>query len=183
MKLKTRLIVLILLITSCCVQTYAQIEVAHLNSKGFSATGFGAFLNITLPVSEYGAISTEAGFYYFKKNENNVALVPFLLGYRHMLQDSESGFYIEPNAGYNIGASDIQKNDEFDSPIPDGTGGWVELQVKGFTAGLGAGYIIPSSFPLNIGLRYQRIFVSNDPSLNLLSFRLSRPLSFKRREN
>src|SRR5687768_2760921 len=152
---------------------HAQIEVAHLNSKGFSATGFGAFLNFAVPVSEYGSISAEAGFYYFKKDDNNVALVPLLLGYRHMLQEPDAGFYIEPNAGYNIGATDIHKHNENGNPLynPDGTR--LEQQVKGATAGLGVGYIFPGSFSFNIGLRYQRVFVSDDPALNLFSLRLS----------
>ena len=161
---------------------HAQIEVAHLRSKDFSATGFGAFLNFAVPVSEYGAISAEAGFYYFKKNDNNIALVPLLLGYRHMLQEPDAGFYIEPNAGYNIGATDIHKHNANGNPLynPDGTR--LEQQVKGATTGLGVGYIFPGSFSFNIGLRYQRVFVSNDPALNLFSLRLSHPLSFGRRE-
>lgn len=160
---------------------HAQIEVAHLNSKSFSATGFGAFLNFAVPVSEYGSISAEAGFYYFKKDDNNVALVPLLLGYRHMLQEPDAGFYIEPNAGYNIGATDIQKRDE-EGNLVYGIDGILERQVKGATTGLGVGYIFPGSFSFNIGLRYQRVFVSDDPALNLFSLRLSHPLSFRRRE-
>jgi hypothetical protein len=162
----------------------AQIEVAHLSSKGFSSNGFGAFLNFTVPVTEYGAVSAEAGFYYFKKGDDHLAAVPLLLGYRHMLQDPESGFYIEPNAGYNIGASDIQKYDENGNIMFDpATGAILEQQVKGFTSGLGVGYILRGTFSLNIGLRYQRVFVSSgDPSLNLFSLRLSHPLSFRRKE-
>lgn len=161
----------------------AQIEVAHLNSKGFSAIGFGAFLNITFPVTEYGSVSAEAAFYYFRSGNDHIALVPFLLGYRHMLQDPEAGFYVEPNGGYNIGATDIQKYNDVGSPIPDpNSDGWLEQKVKGPTAGLGVGYIFPGSFAFNLGLRYQRVFVSGDPSLNLFSLRLSYPLSFKRRD-
>src|SRR5688572_23848563 len=131
---------------------HSQIEVAHLRSNDFSATGFGAFLNFAVPVSEYGAISAEAGFYYFKKNDNNIALVPLLLGYRHMLQEPDAGFYIEPNAGYNIGATDIQKRDAAGNLVY-GTDRILEQQVKGATAGLGVGYIFPGSFSFNIGLR------------------------------
>lgn len=162
---------------------HAQIEVAHLSSKGFSANGFGAFLNFTVPVAEYGAISAEGAFYYFKKGNDHLAMVPFLLGYRYMLQDPESGVYVEPNAGYNIGASDIQKYDENGNIMFDpATGAILERQVKGFTAGLGAGYIFSGTFALNLGLRYQRVFVPADPSLNLFSLRISYPLSFRRRE-
>lgn len=160
----------------------AQIEVAHLNSKGFSATGFGAFLNFAVPITEYGSVSAEAAFYYFKKNDNNVALVPLLLGYRHMLQEPDAGFYMEPDAGYNIGATDIQKYNELGQPVYNSDGNELDQKVKGFTTGLGVGYIFPGRFSFNIGLRYQRVFVSNDPALNLFSLRLSHPLSFGRRE-
>lgn len=162
-------------------RTNAQIEVAHLSSKGFSATGFGAFLNFAVPVSEYGAVTAEAGFYYFKKEDNNVALVPLLLGYRHMLQEPDAGFYIEPYAGYNIGATDIQKYNEIGNPLYEPNGEPLEQQVKGFSTGIGTGYILSGSFALNIGVRYQRVFVSKDPALNLFSLRLSYPLSFGRK--
>jgi hypothetical protein len=161
---------------------HAQIEVAHLRTKDFSATGFGAFLNFAVPVTEYGSLTAEAAFYYFKKDDNNVALVPFLLGYRHMLQEPDAGFYIEPNAGYNIGATDIQKYSENGSPLYEPNGEPLEQQVKGFTAGIGTGYIFPGNFSFNIGLRYQRVFVSGEPAMNLFSLRLSHPLSFRRRD-
>jgi hypothetical protein len=94
--MRSVLIIAFLFICSC---VHAQPEVAHLKSKGFSATGFGGFLNIALPVSEGNAVKTEAGFYIFKENDNNVVLVPFLLGYRYTFDGSGTGLYIEPTAG------------------------------------------------------------------------------------
>ncbi len=130
-KLKSVFFVLSFFICTCLS---AQIEVAHLSSKGFSATGFGGFLNFGIPVSEGSAVTTEAGFYVFKHNDNNVALVPLLLGYRYTLNGSGTGLYIEPTAGYSIGATDIQKYDEVGHPIstPDGDG-WLEQKAKGVT--------------------------------------------------
>lgn len=161
----------------------AQIEVAHLRSKDFAANGFGGFLNFAFPVAEYGAVSAEVGFYYFKKSGDQVLMLPLLLGYRYMLQDPEEGFFVEPNAGYNIGFTDIQKEDENGQLIYDPvTGEYAEQKAKGITAGLGAGYVFNGKLKFNLGLRYQRIFVSGDPSYNLFSFRISYPLSFWRRE-
>ena len=161
----------------------AQIEVAHLRSKDFAANGFGGFLNFAFPVAEYGAVSAEMGFYYFKKSGDQVLMLPLLLGYRYMLQDPEEGFFVEPNAGYNIGFTDIQKEDENGQLIYDPvTGEYAEQKAKGITAGLGAGYVFNGKLKFNLGLRYQRIFVSGDPSYNLFSFRISYPLSFWRRE-
>ena len=173
------LIALFFLLSSAC----AQIEVAHLRSKDFAANGFGGFLNFAFPVAEYGAVSAEMGFYYFKKSGDQVLMLPLLLGYRYMLQDPEEGFFVEPNAGYNIGFTDIQKEDENGQLIYDPvTGEYAEQKAKGITAGLGAGYVFNGKLKFNLGLRYQRIFVSGDPSYNLFSFRISHPLSFRRRE-
>lgn len=161
----------------------AQIEVAHLRSKDFAANGFGGFLNFSFPVAEYGAVSAELGFYYFKKSGDQVLMLPLLLGYRYMLQDPEDGFYLEPNAGYNIGYTDIQKEDENGQLIYDPvTGEYAEQKAMGITTGLAAGYIFNGNLKFNLGLRYQRVFVSGDPSYNLFSFRISYPLSFRRRE-
>lgn len=175
--------IFLVLVVMNCSTVYSQIEVARLSFKGFSAFGFGGFLNFAVPVSEGSSITAEAGFYIFKNDDDEaVALVPLLLGYRYSFNQTGTGFYVEPTLGYTIGASDVAKYDENGSliPNPDGTG-WLEYQAKGMTAGLGTGYIIPGRFALNIGLRYQRVFVSKDPGLNMFSLRLSHPITFGRR--
>lgn len=159
----------------------AQIEVAHITSKGFSATGFGGFLNIAVPVTEGNSITAEAGFYSFRQDDDHVALVPFLLGYRYTLNGSGTGLYIEPSAGYTIGGTDIQKTDQLNSPILI-NGKWAEQTAEGVTAGLGTGYIFPGKLAFNLGLRYQHVFVSKDPTLNIFSLRLSHSFSLRRRE-
>ena len=163
--------------------TYAQIEGAYLKSKEFSAFGFGASLNFSFPVTEYGAITADAAAYFFKDDIDQIVMIPLVLGYRYMLQDPEGGFYVEPNAGYNIGYTDIQKEG------PDGvliydpvTGTFEEQQAKGFTAGMTVGYGFTGKIAFNVGLRYQHVFVSDDPSHNLFSLRFSHPLTFKKKE-
>lgn len=180
MILKWKLLLLLFaIITSTAVQ--AQIEVVKLTTKGFSATGFGAFLNFSFTVAEGAAVSAEAGFYNLKQDDNHVALVPFLLGYRYQLNGTPSGLYIEPTAGYAIGGSDIKKRNE-EGAILYENGSEVDQAVKGITAGIGTGYIFGGKVPINIGLRYQHVFVAKDPTLNLFSLRVSYPLSFGRRE-
>ena len=159
-----------------CTCANAQVEVVHLSSKDYSANGFGGFLNFAIPVSEGNSVTLEAGAMIFRREIGNLIAVPFLLGYRYTLDGTGTGFYVEPIAGYTIGASDVQKYTENGSPIGDDEGGWVEKQVKGFTGGLGAGYILTGSFPLNIGLRYQHIFVAGDVAINTYALRLSFPL-------
>jgi len=163
----------------------AQIEVAHLFSKGLSANGLGAYLHIGVPVSEADEVSIEGGFYYLGHKDTHIAMVPLLAGYRHTLDGSGTRFYIEPVAGYNIGGTDIQKYDANGSPLVTPDGNELDQKVSGITAGLGFGYIIPSdNWGFNFGLRYQHIFVTQngDPGQNLLSFRISYPFRIGRRE-
>ena len=57
----------------------AQIEVAHLSSKDYKALGFGAFLNVSLPVSDANYLTIEGGYQYFKdKSTKVVAMIPVL---------------------------------------------------------------------------------------------------------
>ncbi len=141
----------------------AQIEVSHLTSKGYSSTGFGGFLNFAI------------------HDDDGVLLVPVLLGYRYTFNGSGTGLYIEPTAGYTIGATDIQKIDEAGFPvIADGK--YAEQKASGVTAGAGTGYIFPGRVAFNIGLRYQHVFVSKDPGLNLFSLRISHTISLRRRD-
>jgi hypothetical protein len=60
---------------------------------------------------------------------------------------------------------------------------YLEQQAKGLTAALGIGYVFTGKLAFNMGLRYQHVFVSDDPSLDLFSLRLSYPLAFRRRED
>ena len=159
----------------------AQIEVSHLTSKGYSSTGFGGFLNFAIPVTEGNSVTAEVGLYSFKHDDDGVLLVPVLLGYRYTFNGSGTGLYIEPTAGYTIGATDIQKIDEAGFPvIADGK--YAEQKASGVTAGAGTGYIFPGRVAFNIGLRYQHVFVSKDPGLNLFSLRISHTISLRRRD-
>ncbi len=148
----------------------AQLEVAHISMKGFSAIGLGGFLNVGIPTSEGAAITGEIGYYSFKHTGNQVILVPFLLGYRHTLNNSGSGTYLEPVLGYSIGATDITKAD------------YQEQKAAGITAGIGTGYIFPGRISFNLGLCYKHIFVSKDPSPNMFSLRISHSFSLGRRD-
>ena len=158
----------------------AQLEGAYINLKTFKAIGYGGHLNFKFPISEGGYLTTEGGFYLFKKNESNVAVAPVLLGYQHTLDRSGTGFFVEPLAGYTFGGTDITKVDEEGNDVTvvnrDGVGEYVNQSVKGITGGLAAGYIFSGNTPLLVGLRYERVFVSNDPGVNLVGVRITWPL-------
>lgn len=183
MLLKKQLFILYFLLLAC-ISSNAQIEVTHITVKNFKATGFGGFLNFSLPVSEANYITIEGGLQYFKnKYEEDLAFIPVFLGYRYTLNQSGTGFYVEPNAGYSFGASTIGKYNEFDSPIPDGNGGWAYEKVAGPTAGMGFGYLFEYSgrTQINLGLRYEHSF--GNTGTNVFAFRISHAFTFGRRDN
>lgn len=160
--LKT-LLLLITLLTSAKIVP-AQIEVAHASTKDFSAVGFCGFLNLSIPVSEANYLTIEGGIQSFKdKNTNQLTLIPVLAGFRYTLDQSGSGFFVEPFAGYAFGESDLDQ--------PDGIAG-----------GVGLGYLVDlGNVPFNFALRYERIF--GNPSTNVIGFRIAHSLGFGRRND
>ena len=106
----------------------------------------------------------------------DLVLIPVLLGYRYTLNQTGTGFYVEPNAGYSFGASSIE--------IATESGGFTGkiARVAGPTAGLGFGYLIDiGRIPFNFGLRYEHNFAST--STNVFAFRISHSFSFRKRES
>lgn len=172
------------LFLSLSFHSYSQIEGAYVDTKEFKAFGFGAHLNFKFPVTEASYLTTEAGFYLFRKDGDMLGMIPLLLGYQRTLDGSGTGLFVEPLAGYTFGGSDVQRHDENGAPIPDpsGNGEWMQQQAQGLTAGLATGYIFPGNTPVTFGLRYQRVFVQNDPGVNLVSLRLTWPLFGGRKE-
>jgi len=158
----------------------AQIEVAHLQSKDFSATGFGGFLNFAIPITETDAAIVEGGVYVFSNNGSHEAVAPLLGGYRHLLSDGDHGFYFEPVAGYTFGGTDIQAYDANGNALVKANGDEVDQKVTGPVAGLGFGYLFEQSGPIrfNISLRVEHTFVSGGPALNVIALRISHSFSF-----
>jgi hypothetical protein len=156
----------------------AQIQVDRLTLKGFNAIGFGGFFNFSVPVSDANYITGELGLDAFSSNENNVLLAPVLMGYRYTIDGSGTGFYLEPNAGYSFGGTDIQSQDPNQN--------YADLKLSGPAAGLGFGYLFPvpsGAVPIqfNISIRYEHIFGS--VSQDMFSFRISHAFSFGRRDS
>ena len=156
------------------VSLHAQLEIAQIFSNGNSYTGAGANLHVGFPVAKGDEISGEIGMYYFAPGQSHMILVPLLLGYRHTFDNSGTGFYIEPFAGYSIGGTDIPKLDASGNPVLNADGTEVDQTLSGATAGLGFGYILPNPrAPVNFGLRYEHVFVSGNPSPGILALRVS----------
>lgn len=62
--------------------------------------------------------------------------MPVLLGYRYTLNQSGTGFYVEPNAGYSFGGSTIGGYNEYGALLNDGNGDWLYEKVAGPTGGV-----------------------------------------------
>lgn len=169
----------------CTFISMGQIEVANAAVKDFRETGFGGFLNFSLPVSEAGYVTIEGGLQYFKDKETDedLALVPMLLGYRYTLNKSGTGFYVEPNAGYCYGISSIIKYNEAGSPIAGNDGKPAVEKVSGPMAGVGVGYLFEpgGSIQFNLGLRYERTF--GNAGVNIFAFRVSHTFSLGKKDS
>jgi len=154
----------------------AQIEVAHVSTKGFSAIGFGGFLNFSVPVSEANCLTLEGGLLYFKnKHDEDLALIPVLMGYRYTFDQSGAGLYVEPNAGYTFGFATISTHDK--NGLYTG-----EAQVAGLATGVSLGYLFDiGTTPFNLSFRYEHNF--GKAATNLLSFRVAHSFNFGRRED
>ncbi len=161
--------------------SFAQIEVAHLSSKDFSAIGFGGFLNFSIPINETNAAIVEGGVYVFRSNDEHEAVAPVLVGYRHLLSAYDDyGFYVEPVAGYTFGATDIQAYNG-NTPLYKPNGDQLDQKVSGPDAGLSFGYLFQPSgrITFNISLRYEHTFVTgSNPALNIFALRISHGFSF-----
>jgi hypothetical protein len=154
----------------------AQIEIAHLTTKGLSSTGVGGFIHGAIPVGKADDIGLEAGIYAFNATSNtHLLFLPLLVSFRHAFSPNGTGIYVEPLAGYTIGSTDIPQTDAGGNTLYNTDGTEKDIKASGPAAGLGVGYIIPSSsVPLNFGIRYERVFVSGGaPAQSLIAFRVA----------
>lgn len=177
--MRTKKLLLIGAFLLTCFFVNAQAEGAYVDMKTFKAFGFGGHLNFKFPVTEGGSITTEAGIYLFKYQDRNALVLPLLLGYQYTLDGSGTGFYVEPLAGYTLGGTDWDREDENGNTIyqvVDDVAVTENQKVKGITAGLAAGYIFNGRTPITLGLRYDRVFVASDPAVNLFGLRITWPL-------
>jgi hypothetical protein len=127
------MLVSVVLLTSSLLSD-AQIEVAHIQQKGFSSTGFGGFFNFGIPISDAADITLELGLISFSSGDHSVAIAPILAGYRYTLNQTGAGFYLEPCLGYTIGSTDIPKSDK-DGNVMYNNDGVVTNKANGITSG------------------------------------------------
>jgi len=156
-------------------QINAQIEAAVLlgNKYPHSSFGFGAFLNVGIPVSDagYGTIEAAADFFldWSSGGEYGIALVPVMVGYKHTLNGTGLGWYVQPQAGYNIvGAI---SND------------YVDEKIHGFAWAGTFGYLFNpgNRIQFDIGLRYESVLYKGG-SINFVALRIAHSFLIGRRD-
>lgn len=164
--------------------THAQIEVDHISLKEFKQTGFGAFLNFAIPVSDADYVTAEVGLNYFKdKYDEDLAMVPMLAGYRFTINRSGTGIYVEPNAGYLYGTTSIQEYNAQGQLVADENGNILNEKISGATAGVNIGYLFKPEghIQFNIALRYEHSF--GPFATNMVGLRIAHAFTFGRKNN
>lgn len=157
----------------------AQIGVMKLvgpNTKDYQI-GFGAFIKTGLPVSESADLTLELGANLFPMKdygfEYGTIMCPLKAGYRYTLNGSGQGFYVEPQAGYNLVGV---------TSMPDDNGNNVDLKYHGVVLAAGTGYLFTVwRTPFDLNLRYETT-IAHGGSNNLISLGISKTISFGKRD-
>lgn len=150
--------------------SFGQIQVLKLigkDSKDFGL-GYGGFLKFAYPVSDASDISLEVGANVFQLKENPAygwAIIPVKLGYRYTLNQTGTGFYVQPQVGYNVYGIDPNDN-----------------KFTGLILAGGAGYLFETSgkIQFDLGLQFESA-LHKDGSANYLALRLSHNFTIRRR--
>lgn len=161
------------------IHANAQIGAMKLvgnNTKDY-AIGFGAFIKTGIPVSEGADLTVEIGANFFPEKgygmDYGTLMCPLKAGYRYTLDGTGLGFYIEPQAGFNLlGLTTIADND----------GNSVDLKYHGLVLAAGAGYLFTMGrAPFDLNLRYETV-IAHGGSNNMIALGLSRFISFGKRD-
>jgi len=146
-------------------------------SKDYSF-GFGAFIKTGFPVSGGATITLEAGADIFPMKgyglDYGTIMCPLKVGYRYTLNKTGRGFYVEPQAGYNVFGA---------TSLPDDYSNGIDLKYHGIVLAAGAGYLFAiGRGNLDLNLRYETV-IAHGGSNNLIYLGISRFLSFGKRDD
>ena len=153
----------------------AQLEVATMlgKYKAHHSFGYGAFLNFGKQVTDAGYATLEIAATIFPDvgsgGQDGIAVIPVLVGYKHTLNGSGLGFYIQPQIGYNIVGT--ISNEYVD-----------ETFHGGFAWAATLGYLFPpNKIQFDIGLKYESVLHSGG-AINFLALRIAHSFIFGRRD-
>jgi hypothetical protein len=142
------------------------------NTKDYSI-GFGAFIKTGFPVSDAASATVELGANFFPVKGSGFSygtvMCPVKLGYKYTLNGEGDGFYIEPQAGYNVYGV---------TSLPDENDQTVNLKYHGLVLAAGTGYLFYiSDVPFDLNLRYETV-IAHGGSNNFISLGVTRFFSF-----
>jgi outer membrane autotransporter protein len=160
------------------MQAQAQVGVMKLigkNTEDYSL-GYGAYIKTGIAASEASDITLEIGADIFSIKGSGfrygTIMCPLKAGFRYTLNGTGQGFYIEPQAGYNLVGitSTIDEN-----------GQTVNLKYHGVVLAAGTGYLFTiTGVPFDLNLRYETV-IAHGGSNNMISLGLSRAIFFGNR--
>ena len=158
------------------IQANAQLGVMKMVGNGTEdyKMGFGAFIKTGFPILQGSDVTVELGANIFTLDAGyGTIMCPLKAGYRYTLNGSGKGFYIEPQAGYNLyGLSSVQ----------DKNGEDVDLKYHGVIFAAGTGYLFSiSNISFDINLRYETV-IAHGGSNNLVSLGISKSFGFGRKQ-
>lgn len=158
---------LLILCVLISINSFGQLQLSKLVGKGSDQfnLGYGGFLKFAYPVSDAADLSLEVGANIFTLQENTAygwATVPVKLGYRYIFGQQGAGFYLMPQAGYNVYG--IDPADE---------------KFKGLILAGNAGYLFKASgkIQIDLGLLYETAFHQGGAA-NYVAFRISHNFMF-----
>ena len=150
----------------------AQIQFSKIVGKSSKdyGVGKGGFLKFSHPISEASDVTLELGANVFSLKDDPAygwALIPIKAGYRYTLNRTGTGFYIEPQVGYNVYGID-----------PD------DMKYTGLILAAGAGYLFKpiGKIKFDLGILFESAMHKGGP-LNYLSVRLSHNFSIGGRDS
>lgn len=149
-------------------------------NSGNSKLGYGTFAYYDFPVNDIGNRSIRLELldfvFYPSKNPDIVSTSAYLsikLGYKLILSETKTGFYIEPQAGYSRVIT--YQSNETQSKYGDGialafeSGYSLEVGERGNT--------------FNFGLKYESDMAGQDYTANSIGLRVSYSFHLFRRKN
>ena len=161
-------------------QAKSQLGVMKLvgnNTKQYSI-GFGAFIKTGFPLSEAADLTVELGANFFPVKGSGfnygTAMCPVKAGYRYTLNQTGTGFYAEPQLGFNVyGVTSLE----------GASGETINVKYHGVVLAAGGGYLFSiGNTPFDVNLRYETT-IANGGSNNMISLGISRFFSFGSRNN
>jgi hypothetical protein len=149
----------------------AQLQISKLIGKGSEeySLGYGAFLKAQVPVASASYITLEgsANFFFLKDQSGyGWVTIPVKVGYKYMLSKAPTGFYVEPQVGYNF--LGVDPNDK---------------KFKGLVFAAGIGYTLPPILQSDFDLGFMfETALHKDGGPKYLALRLSYQIGFGKRQ-